>query len=369
MNILHVSAVKSWGGGENHIENLCKELQKIAPSTNNSILCIKHGLFEKKLSKTNVSFDSVKLGFKMDPRFFLKLIKICKADAIDLLHIHDSTALTLCIMGDHLYNLPPFIFSKKTSFPIRPRTQTLYKYNYHNIKRILCVSQETKSVAESMINSPEKLKCIYHGTRLAMEPPTDSIDLRNLLNLGNDTLIIGNIANHIWPKDLDTFIKVAHELIRVRNLKNIHFVQIGAYAKITTDLLKKVEECQLTPYISFLNTIPNAKTLIPQFDISLMTSISEGVPQFIYESFLYKVPVVSTNVGGISEIIEDGVNGFLAPAGDSKTLADKIIQLIEKEPLISKFTALSHKKVSENYNTQLMAAKTLQEYKTVLHGQ
>lgn len=368
MNILHVSAVKSWGGGENHIENLCMELQKIAPSTKNTVLCVEGGLFEQRLSKIKIPFYSVKIGFKMDPRFFMKLIKICKDDYIDLLHIHDSTALTLCIMGDHLYDLPPFVFSKKTSFPIRPRKQTLYKYNYHKIKRILCVSQETQNIAASMMNSPEKLRCIYHGTKLKIDIPKNYLELRKELSLKKETRIIGNIANHIWPKDLDTFIQVAHELIKVRNLKDIHFVQIGAFSKMTPSFLKKVENYQLGSNITFMNAIPNAKTLIPQFDVSLMTSISEGIPQFIYESFLFIVPVVSTKVGGISEIIVDGENGFLAPAGDVKSLADKIIKLLESPSLANKFTAVSHKKVNENFSAQVMATKTLNEYKSVING-
>ena len=104
MNILHVSAVKSWGGGENHIENLCRELNTIAPETSNTILCAKGGLFQEKLKNSEFAHIAVNLGFKMDPRFSMKLVGICKSHKIDLLHIHDSTALTLCIMGDHLYD-------------------------------------------------------------------------------------------------------------------------------------------------------------------------------------------------------------------------------------------------------------------------
>ncbi len=368
MNILHISAVKSWGGGENHIENLCIELQKISPSTQNSVLCIKYGLFEQRLAKTNVPYFSVNLGFKMDPRFFLKLIKICKSNKIDLIHIHDSTALTLCIMGDHLYNLPPFIFSKKTSFPIRTRKQTLYKYNYPKIKRILCVSEVTKNIAGSMIKAPQNLRCIYHGTNVKDRFETNRIDLKKQLNLDAKTVIIGNIANHIWPKDLETFIEVANELINKKKLKYFHFVQIGAFSNSTSNLLKKIEQYQLTSYISILDAIPNAAFLIPQFEISLVTSKSEGIPQFIYESFLYKVPVISTNVGGISEIIEHGTNGFLAPSGNYEVLADRILELLNNPELIERFTTISYKNVHEKYTSEMMAKKTLQEYKLVLNG-
>ncbi|MCF4101332.1 glycosyltransferase [Gillisia sp. M10.2A] len=368
MNILHVSAVKSWGGGENHIEQLCKELKLQDIGITNTVLCIKGGIFEKKLKTTNIDHVSVRLGFKMDPRFFLKLISLCKKRKIDLLHIHDSTALTLCIMGDHLYDLPPFIFSKKTTFPIRERKQTLYKYNYPKIKKILCVSLATKFITEGSIDHPEKLECIYHGTSLNDKKIKSTRDLREELELEEDVKIIGNIANHIWPKDLQTFILTANELIKNRGHKDFHFIQIGCFTSLTPQLVALVKKLDLEKYVSFLNTIPHASQLIPQFDISLMTSESEGIPQFIYESFYYNTPVVSTDVGGISEIIKHNKNGLLSKAHDYQDLATQILSLQNNVERQKDFTCLSKQKLHENYTTKIMAAKTLAIYKDISNG-
>jgi len=368
MNILHLSAVKNWGGGENHIENLCKELQSIAPEVNNSIFCIENGAFQQRLKTTNIHVLPAKLRFKMDPRYFLKLIQVCKIEKIDLIHIHDSTALTLCIMADYLYDLPPFIFSKKTSFPIRLRKQTLYKYNYVKIKRILCVSQATKEITAHSIRNPEKLVCIYHGTGIKDKSTQTTFSLRDRLKLDNNIRIIGNVANHIWPKNLETFILVANELINNQGRKNLHFVQIGAYSNLTKNLLLDVERLKLQGHVSFLDQIPQASNFIPQFDISLITSESEGVPQFIYESFYHEIPVISTNVGGISEVIEHGKNGLLAPAFDFMQLAEHIVTLQKNSGLRGQFTSVSKVKLHQSFTTGIMTQKTLVEYKNVLNG-
>jgi len=368
MNILHVSAVKSWGGGENHIENLCNELQQISPSTQNSVLCVKNGLFHKKLQNSSITYETVTINFKMDLRFCFKLIEICKRQQIDLLHIHDSTALTLCIMADHLYNLPSFIFSKKTTFPIRSRKQTLYKYNYKKIKKILCVSEATKAITETNITDPKRLVSIYHGTKVNSHNADKPMCIKDQFNIAASTKIIGNIANHNWPKDLDTFIKVAYNIVYKKGITNIHFIQIGKFTTETPELIDKIENLKLSMYITLTNVIPNASFLIPQFDISLVTSKSEGIPQFIYESFLNKVPVISTNVGGISEVIAHGANGFLTDSGNHEVLADQIIELLTNPELMKRFTAISFKNVHEKYTTEMMALKTLQEYKLVLNG-
>ncbi|MFN4764316.1 glycosyltransferase family 4 protein [Gillisia sp. Q332] len=368
MTILHLSAVKNWGGGEKHIENLCVELGFLDPEIVNIIFCPHNSQFQKHLKKTGFKVIPAHLDFKMDPRYFLKLVKICRKQKIDLIHIHDSTALTLAIMGDHLGDLPPFIFSKKTSFPIQARKSSLYKYNYPKLKKILCVSEKTKAVSEENISEHEKLQCIYHGTSLRDKATENAFSIKDHLKLNKNTLIIGNIANHIWPKDLKIFIRVAEELVNNQKVKNIHFVQIGAFSELTSSFKKLIKDLKLEDHISLLNKIEDASRFIPQFDISLMTSESEGIPQFIYESFYHKVPVVSTDVGGIPEVIQHGENGLLAQAFDFMQLAGHIVTLQNNSALREQFTSISKEKLHQSFTSGIMAQKTLIEYKNVLNG-
>ncbi len=368
MNILHLSAVQSWGGGERHIENLCRELAFVVPTFDNHIFCIKNTDFHKRLKENNFKIIAAPLAFKMDPRYFLKLGAVCKSGKYDLLHIHDSTALTLAIMADKIVDLPPFIFSKKTSFPIRPRKQTLYKYNYPKIRKILCVSEATLKTTSKNIENPEKLTTIYHGTSLRDKCDKAPYNLREFLNLKKETVIIGNIANHIWPKNLEIFIKCADEILNKWKKQDFHFVQIGSFTGLSSRLKALLKKYHLEKNISFMGHIPDAANFIPQFDVSLMTSESEGVPQFIYESFYHKVPVVSTDVGGIPEVIESHKNGLLALKGDYKKLAEHIIYLIKNPQEKEKFTNLSKNRLHNEFTSEMMAFQTLQEYKKVLNG-
>jgi len=367
LNILHLSAAKNWGGGENHIENLCRELNEIDNSTSNLILCVKNTPFHKRLKNSNINFKTAPMLVKFDLRYVSKILKLCHTYSIDIIHIHDSTALTLAVMATKLGNLPPFILSKKTSFPIKNRNRTLYKYNHHNIQKVLCVSETTKHVASEKVRDVSKLETIYHGTSMN-KAANSSLDLRKELKISGDKLIIGTIANHIRAKNLETWIALIDYLVNKKNIRNFHFVQIGNFTSRSPNYLQEIEERGLNKFVSFTGFIPDASNLIAQFDISLLTSQSEGVPQFIYESFYYKVPVVSTNVGGIPEIIEDGVNGMLSNPYEAQSLADKLIALSNDNKMIKKFTDLSYQKLIENFTTRKMAEKTLAEYKKVLYG-
>ena len=368
MNILHVSAVKKWGGGENHLENLCYELQQFAPEVNNIIFCLRKGEFYQKLSSKDLQVVPATLAFKMDPRFFFKLITTCRNQQIDLIHIHDTTALTLCVMGDYFYNLPPFILSKKTSFPIKSRKRTIHKYNYPKIKKVLCVSEETKSVTSNKVEDPGKLTTIYHGTRLTGKSRETPFSLTEKLRLGQGRKIVGNIANHIRAKNLETMIKVADYIVNDQGRKEFYFVQMGSFTKRTESLQKKVEQMNLQDNFYFFGFVPEASNFIPQFDVSLVTSQSEGVPGFIYESFYHKVPVVSTAVGGIPEVIRNDHNGLLAEKYDWRRLAQQVIKLSEDPAKREKFTEASYNLLIRKFTTAKMAEATLAEYKKVLDG-
>ncbi|HET8885324.1 MAG TPA: glycosyltransferase family 4 protein [Salinimicrobium sp.] len=369
MKILHLSAVKSWGGGGNHIENLYYELSLSHPEIENTIVVAKNGRFHERLKKGNFNYDTLYMKFKMDPRAIFKLIKLCRREKYDLIHIHGSTSLTLAVIAHKIFKLPPFILSKKTSFPIKNRWQTLYKYNHTNIKKILCVSEATKKITAESIEEPSKLVTIYHGTRIDNKDGRPSFLIRKKLNLSEETILIGNIGNHIRAKNLETLLLTANYLVNEMNKKNFHFVQIGRFSARTKALKLLVEKHNLISYFSFFDFIPNAQNLIPQFDLKIMTSQSEGLPQVIYEAFYHKVPVISTNVGGIPEIISHGKNGLLTDPFDFKKLAEHIVSLSENEEQQLAFTETSYELLVNNFTSKIMAQKTLEAYKKVLNGE
>lgn len=368
MTVLHISAVKSWGGGENHIENLCFELEKSNPEVTNIVLCVKDELFHKRLSKTNIITETAPLSINLDLRFALKIIKISRKYKADIIHLHDPSAIVLAIIADKFANLPPFVFSKKTSFPIKNKKLTLYKYNYSKIKKYLCVSEETKRITEESILDKEKLITIYHGTNIATKDSHTPFLLREKFAIDPSKKIIGIIGNHIRAKNFETLVETVNIIVNKQKQTDFIFIQIGSYTDRTDDLLQTVKSLNLEKNILFLGYMPNASNFIPQFDALLLTSQSEGIPQVIYESFYHKIPVVSTNVGGIPEIIQDGINGLLAPKQNPEILAEKIEYLFNNENIIANFVDISKENLLKYYTTSIMAQKTLQEYKTILNG-
>ncbi len=368
MTILHLSAVNNWGGGGNQIENLCFELSQSNPEIRSIIVVAEKGQFHERLKKKNLEFDTVPLSFNLDPRAIYKIIKLCKNEKVDLIHIHGSKSISLAVIADHFANLPPFIFSKKISFPVKKRKQTLYKYNYSKIKKIFCVSNQTKNIMAKAIMDKEKLITIYHGTRIDNKSSVTPFLLRKKFPILPHQKIVGNIANHHEAKNLESFVDVANYLVNIRKQNQFHFVQIGSFTERTSVLKEKMKELNLEKHITFVGFINNASNFIPQFDVTLITSTNEGIPQVIYESFYHKIPVVSTNVAGIPEVVKNNETGLLADPNDNKALANHISSLMSDTALQKKITEVSCQKLHSNFTTKLMAEKMLAEYKEILNG-
>ena len=364
INVLHLSAVTNWGGGENHISHLCSELSEQESGVRHLILCAKNGVFEKKLAQTTIPYQTAPLAFKMDLRYAFAIIRLVKKHKIDILHIHDPIALALVVIADKLASLPPMVFSKKTSFPIKNRKSTLYKYNYPKIKRILCVSEETKRITAEAIIDSSKLKTIYHGTKVPKKTRTVS-DLRDTYKIPASQTLVGLIGNHIEAKDLDTFIETVRILVKEKNIPHFSFVQIGTFTERTPALIEKVKKYELEKYISFTDHLEDASSYFPQFDLFLMTSQSEGIPQAIYESFYYKKPVISTAVGGIPEIVIPLETGWLSKAHDAESLAENILFLHKHPELQKEYTEKAYQFLIKNFTTRKMAEETIKVYKQI----
>lgn len=95
-------------------------------------------------------------------------------------------------------------------------------------------------------------------------------------------------------------------------------------------------------------------------DIYILPSYNEGLPMSILEAMACGLPIISTPVGGISEAVEEGVNGFLVQPGDSQAIAEKIDLLASTRPLREQMGQESYKIAKEKFDIKIII-KQLQD--------
>ena len=158
--------------------------------------------------------------------------------------------------------------------------------------------------------------------------------LRKELGLKQNDFLIGTVARIDYDKDLPTFFKVV-KLLRAQ-IPNVRFVIVGdGKGDELAKAKHQAEQFGLKDSIYFTGHRSDLLDVYSSLDIFLMTSITEGLPNTILEAMAMEVPVVSTAVGGVPELIVDGEHGFLCSVGDAEALSRKVIELIQNPGLRS----------------------------------
>ncbi|MDF2867565.1 MAG: hypothetical protein K0S11_1035 [Gammaproteobacteria bacterium] len=360
--ILHLSAIKSWGGGEQQLIYLYQELVK--QQVPQLIVCRKDSALANYCKAhhieaiTYANLSSIDLGFSR------QLTKLCKTHAIDIIHAHDAHTQTNALLARLLFKLkPPLVISRKVAFPIKKSWLSRYKYNSRHIRKIICISQAVYQTVSSCIRDSSKLVVVNDGVdlkRFSLKSPVSS--LRNTLKLKPDHLLIGTLAALVTSKDLFTFIKVAQQVIQQGI--SATFLIMGE-GPLRTELQNLVAELDLAEQVIFLGFRSDIAELLPQLDIFMLTSQQEGMGSSILEAMACQVPVVATRVGGIPEIVLDGKTGLLADTGDVNNLVKAVIQLLQNNDLRQSLIVNATQQVAE-FSIQNMAAKTLAVYRSII---
>ena len=102
--------------------------------------------------------------------------------------------------------------------------------------------------------------------------------------------------------------------------------------------------------------------LLRAADVFLLSSVSEGIPVTLIEAMMARVPVVSTNVGGVAEVVADGTTGLLAPSGDDGALADAVERMLDDETMRTQMATAGQERAERIFSEREMHACYAKHY-------
>jgi glycosyltransferase involved in cell wall biosynthesis len=125
----------------------------------------------------------------------------------------------------------------------------------------------------------------------------------------------------------------------------------GPDRKILEEMTKQMELTNNVKYVGYQSQT-DVRKYIQQSDIFVMSSFAEGIPVVLMEAMAAGLPVVATQIAGISELVENGVNGYLIPPGNSSVLLEPMEKLLIDDKLREKLGAAGREKVEKDFNLQ-----------------
>lgn len=269
-----------------------------------------------------------------------RLAAFARHEGAGLLHAHQYTPFFYCRAPGTLIMRPPVLFNEHGRFfPDLPNRKRMV-FNRLFLRRRDRVVAVGQSVKQALIDNEgirsERIDVIYNGVRLddfAAGRDTRS-EVRSELGIDPAAPVAIQVARLDYLKDHLTAVRTA-ERIR-QTLPGFQLLVVGEgpeRAKIEAEIAAR----RLAGCVRLLGLRTDVQRLLAAADLFLLTSISEGIPVTLIEAMGACLPVVSTAVGGIHEVVQDEATGLVAGAGDDAALAAAAIRLLGDRPLAQSF--------------------------------
>lgn len=174
--------------------------------------------------------------------------------------------------------------------------------------------------------------------------------MRRRLGLADDIVVViclGSIVGYKRQSDLvRAFSRIAQFGVRCRLLLAGSLLDAAEVDRVRTEM----REGDIEPFVHLLGFTPDARDLLAAADVYAMSSRREEMPVAVLEAMAAGLPVLGTRVGGMAELVQDGVNGWLVEAGDVEALTLRLATLVGGADQRRLFGAASRTRALERFS-------------------
>ncbi|MEE2839733.1 MAG: glycosyltransferase [Acidobacteriota bacterium] len=287
----------------------------------------------------------------------LKLWVFLRNREFDIVYVNTPRAIFSGGLASRLAGVPLRICSRRVNFPLKSPLSRL-KYNWFQ-ERVVTVSL---SIQETLIEGgvrPDLIQVIYEGVDLDW---IDAHQSNSTLAVG-ERLKVGTVAYLSPEKGHHVLLEAAARI--VSRFPEVVFVLVGK-GESMSKLRDKIRELDLENHVLFTGFRNDSETLMKEFDIFCLPSLSEGLSSAILVAMASSLPVVATQVGGIPELVVDGETGLLVPANDARQLAAALGQVLESQSLRRRLGQAGRRRVEQKFMLQRKLDETEQLYLSLL---
>jgi glycosyltransferase involved in cell wall biosynthesis len=285
-----------------------------------------------------------------------ELARIFRDQKVDLLHTHHMPAFVDSTLGARLAGVPILINTDHCKqYPIERHWQILERSAAVFADTVVAVSQHTRSdLIRYQRMSPAKLRVIYNGIDVRFARRETPTELRRELGLAVGDVVVGTTARLESQKGLALLLDAAPYVLQQRPCTR--FVIVGGGSQEDA-LLEQAKRLGIASRVIVTGYRTDAVDLAQLFDCFVQTSVFEGMPMALLEAMALAKPIVATAVGGVPEVVEDGVTGTLLHGRDPKLLSDAILQLLSDRDRRERLGKAGYDKYQRHFTSRAMVSK------------
>ncbi len=311
--------------------------------------------------------------YHLNSQMISKTTELLETEKFDLIHAHDWVVGRAAVELKSQLGLPLISTIHATEIGRGGSLDGEYRKKVRDIERLLvdqsdgiicCSNYMLGRIQHELGAANAKISVIPNGVEAAtfkndgnllLVPATASEERKTILYVGRI----------VREKGVFTLLEALDEL-RTRE-KNIGLVYVGE-GPLKEDLAKEVLRRRLGDRVKITGFVDQQRlvALYNSSHVFVLPSHYEPFGMVALEAMASRVPVVVSDVGGLSEIVEDGITGVKVPASDPHALAEGILRVLENPELSERLKENAYQTVQESYRWDLVAEKTLEAYRNIL---
>jgi glycosyltransferase involved in cell wall biosynthesis len=373
VRLLELRNTYKWGGGPD--KTILLSAERHDPSRIEVVVAYIRDIRDREFSigdkarAKGLTFYEIEERGKFDPRVLRALRQIVVRHDINLIHGHDHKSdLFAYLLRRWLWRRQLTVVSTAHAWVMLGLKGELYRRLDLSLMRrfdhLIAVSHATKDEMVDAGVPASLISVIHNGIDTEAWSPRRTVGtLRDELRLGQAFPVIGYVGRIMPEKDLATWLRAAALL--ARKFPSARFVLAGeGKDSATCNQLKQLAaELGIADRTYFLGYRSDLLPVYAAFDIFVLSSRREGLPNSILEAMALGLPVVTTDVAGARELVVDGQTGYVRPQGDARGMARAIIALAENERLRRHMSRSGRERIEREFSfvTRLERIEALYE--------
>jgi glycosyltransferase involved in cell wall biosynthesis len=290
-----------------------------------------------------------------------KIIKYCKENKIQVIHAHLPWAGFVSRLVHKLTKIPTLYTEHNLQERYHFITRYINKWTFNSQSLAIGVSQDVTSSIQNAIRPTIACKTILNGVNtesFQRHASPQMKDIRKEFQIEKEAIVVGTVAVFRFQKRLDKWLEIMAKAIG-ENPK-IKGIIVGA-GVLEAEIMAQYKALNLEGKVFFAGLQTDVKPYYDAMDIFMMSSSFEGLPIALLEAMSMQCAVVSTDAGGIKEVIRPGEDGLLEPVEDWAKLAEALVSLSQDQEQLNYYQTQARKRVTECFSIVAMV-KELESY-------
>jgi glycosyltransferase involved in cell wall biosynthesis len=286
-----------------------------------------------------------------------------RAEKPDLLHAGGSQDHWVIALANRLMGRPVCVVrTRHNTYPVQDNPPNRVLNRYWTDYQIVVCNVVRETLARQPAFDAARMCSIHNGVDAEQFRPDAAARVRARAEFGytDDDMVCGIAARLVEAKGHEFLFRAAARLRR--DLPRLRVLALGQGDKERA-LRQLAAELGIAANVTFAGFRDDMAHCVQAFDIGVQPSIDCDTSSFsLKEQMAAEIPVIASDYGGLTEIVTDGIEGIVAPAGAVEPLADAIRRLAQDPPSRTAMGKAGRRRVLRDFTIQVFAARTVEAY-------